>query len=403
MLHAMRSAILYDDGLSELSPLSDLRPAFDIRTGALTTLERWSRSVNVAALFVPKHLEGIAREKHSIPVNRIPETLNRVIVVNARCPLPPDGLLSLQVREAIVEKQTGDVAVTALDASEAGQLLSGSSPPFTSKKEVQERLLLSRPWHVRSLRDRALVHDLNLLCGEGSTPTLPHGVHRFGEHPLRIHPSATAYPTVVFDLEHGPVHISEGAVIRPGAIICGPAALGAHSTVLDRAIIRPYTAIGPRCKVAGEIGGTIFQGLSNKAHDGYLGDSFVGEWVNLGAGTTNSNLLNTYGEVISVSSPGRGYERTGEQFLGAIIGDHVKTAICTRIMTGSVLHTGGMFAQSAPVSGCTPRFTWSTDAGVRSYRPDKFLDVMMAAMARRKVTPSPAYVARINELHAANQ
>ncbi len=168
--------------------------------------------------------------------------------------------------------------------------------------------------------------------------------------------------------------------------------------MLERATIRQNTAVGPWCKVNGEIGGVLFQGYSNKAHDGYLGDSFVGEWVNLGAGTTNSNLLNTYGEVITRATPDGKHERTGETFLGAIIGDHVKTAICTRIMTGSVLHTGGMFATTAAVSGCVAPFTWATDAGQRPYRFEKFIEVARAAMSRRKITPSGAYTTLLRDL-----
>jgi hypothetical protein len=90
--------------------------------------------------------------------------------------------------------------------------------------------------------------------------------------------------------------------------------------------------------------------------------------------------------------------RTGEQFLGAIIGDHVKTAICTRIMTGAILHTGSMFATTAPVSGCVPGFTWNTDAGTKPYRFDKFLEVARAAMGRRKVAPSDGYTDALRSL-----
>jgi UDP-N-acetylglucosamine diphosphorylase/glucosamine-1-phosphate N-acetyltransferase len=228
---------------------------------------------------------------------------------------------------------------------------------------------------------------------------LPAGIAHFGDRGLHIAATARVYPTVVLDCEHGPVVIEEHAVVRPGAVICGPAYVGPHSTVLDCAVIRGNTAIGPHCKVAGEVSGTVFQGYANKAHDGFLGDSWVGEWVNLGAGTTNSNLLNTYSEIICRATPEGPNERTGETFLGAVVGDHVKTAICTRIMTGAILHTGSMFATTAPISGTVARFTWATDAGSRAYRFDKFLDVARAAMARRKVEPSAAYIERLRALH----
>jgi len=274
---------------------------------------------------------------------------------------------------------------------------------LTRVEEIAAPALLARPWHVRTLRDRALANDLERLEKQLNAGT-PAGLTTFGTHALRVMPSARILPGVVLDLDHGPIYVAEHATIRPGAILTGPCYVGPHSTVLDRAVIRSNTAIGPQCKVAGEVGGTIFQGYANKAHDGYLGDSWVGEWANLGAGTTTSNLLNTYGEIIARAlpegAPGSKNERTGEQFLGAIIGDHVKTAICTRIMTGSVLHIGSMFATTAPVSGCVARFTWATDAGRHPYRVDKFLEVMKAAMGRRKVSPTEAYLRRIAALHA---
>jgi hypothetical protein len=147
--------------------------------------------------------------------------------------------------------------------------------------------------------------------------------------------------------------------------------------------------------------GTIFQGLSNKAHEGFLGDSHVGEWVNLGAGTANSNLLNTYQEVIAQRSPGSPRERTGETFLGCVLGDHVKTAICTRIMTGSMVHTGAMHAASGAISGCVPPFACTTDQGRNHFRIEKFLDTARTQMARRAIEPSDVYVRRLTALNEA--
>jgi UDP-N-acetylglucosamine diphosphorylase / glucose-1-phosphate thymidylyltransferase / UDP-N-acetylgalactosamine diphosphorylase / glucosamine-1-phosphate N-acetyltransferase / galactosamine-1-phosphate N-acetyltransferase len=180
--------------------------------------------------------------------------------------------------------------------------------------------------------------------------------------------------------------------------------------VLERSLVKSNTALGPWCKVAGEVGGTIFQGFANKAHDGHLGDSYIGEWVNLGAGTTNSNLLNTYGEVVAKQSPRGSNERTGETFLGCVLGDHVKTAICTRIMTGAIVHTGTMWAATAAISGCVPGFSWVTDSSPppsgageqwKPFRFDKFMEVARAAMGRRKIVPSEATVAALLALQKA--
>jgi bifunctional N-acetylglucosamine-1-phosphate-uridyltransferase/glucosamine-1-phosphate-acetyltransferase GlmU-like protein len=182
-------------------------------------------------------------------------------------------------------------------------------------------------------------------------------------------------------------------------VLCGPCSIGPGSTVLDRALLKAHTVIGPMCKVAGEVGATIFQGYANKAHDGHLGDSWVGKWVNLGAGTINSNLLNTYGEITSRAEPDGPRHHTGLTFFGTIFGDHVKTAINTRIMTGAVIGTGAMIATTAAPPTIVRRFAWLTDDGEKTYRFNKFVEVMEAMMMRRGVEPNEAYMSALKELY----
>lgn len=392
--------IFFDDGFGELSPLNDLRPAFDVRSGAMTLAERVRRMFDapISMWSARAELTPLRRENRDLAWIGDVKLDSRALHINGRCALPPQAVWSLPPGHVLRERQTGDViAAHIVRPGEHCLVASGDLSQFTTI-EHSEHVLMSRPWHVRKFRDACMAADLTLLLA-GSSAALTAGVTLIGDKGLNIAASARVSPTVVLDTENGPIVIADHAVIRPGAIISGPAYIGPHSTVLDRAVIRGNTAVGPHCKVAGEVSGTIFQGYANKAHDGFLGDSWVGEWVNLGAGTTNSNLLNTYSEIICRATPDGPNERTGETFLGAIIGDHVKTAICTRIMTGSILHTGSMFATTAPVSGTVGRFTWATDAGSRTYRIDKFLDVARAAMARRKLEPSAAYIDRLRALH----
>lgn len=394
--------ILFDDGRGELGPLTDLRPAFDVRTGALTMAERVRKQYRspLYAWMAGAPITPLRKERSDLAwIGRVKLDC-ATLLINGRCPLVPDAVWSLAPDHAIIEAATGELV--AAHVSKPGNIGAAAAGDFSALNVVnlEGHSLLARPWHARKFRDACIGADLALLLAAPSA-SLPAGVTLIGDKGLNIAASARLYPTVVLDTENGPIVIDEHAVIRPGAIISGPAYVGPHSTVLDRAVIRGNTAIGPHCKVAGEVSGTVFQGYANKAHDGFLGDSWVGEWVNLGAGTTNSNLLNTYSEIICRATPDGPNERTGETFLGAIIGDHVKTAICTRIMTGSILHTGSMFATTAPVSGTIGRFTWATDAGSRTYRFDKFLDVARAAMARRKVEPSAAYIERLRALHEA--
>jgi hypothetical protein len=173
--------------------------------------------------------------------------------------------------------------------------------------------------------------------------------------------------------------------------------------IADHATLKANTILGPGCRVGGEVGGTVFQGFSNKSHDGHLGDSWVGSWVNLGAATVNSNLLNTYGEVVMRLEHDGPRLRSGRQFLGCVLGDHVKTAIGTRIMTGTAIGTGAMIATSTPPPSTVARFAWHTDDGVRRYRLEKFLDTARLVMARRDRSLGPAAEARLRALHAAGE
>ena len=221
-----------------------------------------------------------------------------------------------------------------------------------------------------------------------------------GPHPVEVHRSAKLYPNVVLDAERGPIAIHERAVIRPGAIISGPCSIGRDSVIIDHASVKPNTVIGPMCKIGGEVGETIFQGYSNKAHDGHLGGSWVGKWVNFGAGTVNSNLLNTYGEVSMRLEPDGPMSRTGLTYLGAVVGDHVKFAIGTRIMTGTVVGTGAMIATTNPPPTTVRRFAWLTDTGESVFRFDKFMDTVVKVMTRRDQVPSRAYEQALRDLHA---
>jgi len=393
-------AVVFDDGGGQLAPLTDLRPSFEVRTGALTTLERLTLalSLDVVALWVPSELVDLARDQLDPPINTLPYGESPLLLVNGRCPLPLGQIEDLTLGQRLIEASSGDTIAARLARPDAQRFLNADLPT-TEDIPFDQQILIARPWQVKSTRDLALGVDLRLLINEPISEPPP-GVMVIGSMPVAIAPTATVYPGATLVAEEGPILVGPEAIVRPGAIIIGPASIGPGSTILEQALIKGNTAIGPVCKVAGEVGGTIFQGFANKAHDGHLGDSWVGSWVNLGAGTTNSNLLNTYGEIICQASPGGPRERTGETFLGAIIGDHVKTAIATRILTGAILHTGGMFAATAPVSGTTPPFVWSTDAGDRLFRLSKFIEVARTTMSRRGIEPSEAYIQSLSALHA---
>ncbi len=374
--------IIFDDGLGELGPMTDLRAAFEVRSGMLTTAQRIvaARPEKLAGYRVPERLAGLVAERADAPVNRMPQS-QTILCVNGRWGLP-DPRETPDAGTAIVEETSGHVVMALLPREQAEKFLSTGALPGkgTTRRSLPGRQLYLHPWHVLDSLPRALGRDLQ----NGAT----------------VHATARVHPSAVLDAERGPIAVHERAVVRPGAVLCGPCSIGADSVVVDRALIKPNTVIGPLCKVGGEVGATIFQGCSNKAHDGHLGDSWVGEWVNFGASTTNSNLLNTYGEVLCRIEPDGPMHRSGMTFLGAVIGDHVKLAICTRIMTGAVIGTGAMIASTAAPPQAVRRFAWLTDRGEQVFRFEKFLATATAMMARRNQAPGAACVAALRALHA---
>ncbi len=398
----MALGIVFDDGRADLGPLTDLRASFEVRTGALTTLKRHELVLEAAGCSFGGFaaLDGVAElvgERVEIPEGEVDS--DEMVLMNGRCVLLGPEDIPESAGEVLVDGATGAVLCARLSA-EAGLafLEQDELADDVAVYEADGAMLLDRPWDVIRHRNEALAFDLAVLLQTDETET-PDGVTIINPEAVRIDPSASVSPSVVIDAENGPVVVAPEAVVRPGAVIVGPAFIGRGSTVIEKTLVKANTAIGPVCKVAGEVGGTIFQGYANKAHDGHLGDSWVGEWANLGAGTTNSNLLNTYGEIVCCEEPGAPRERSGMMYLGAIIGDHVKTAIMTRIMTGSVFGTGAMIAQATPPT-TLGRFEWITDERRQAYRLSKFVEVAKTVMGRRDVEMSAAYESRLGELHA---
>jgi UDP-N-acetylglucosamine diphosphorylase/glucosamine-1-phosphate N-acetyltransferase len=391
--------IIFDDGLGCFGPMTDLRACFEIRTGMLTTAGRLAAACpgTLAGYQVPDRLAGVVAERADAPVNRPPGG-KEVLCVNGRWRLPRRDL-ALKQGQAATEEDTGRVVAARLSRDDAERFLAtGELSDDVERHPLGSGLLYVYPWDILSMLSEAICSDIEAVrILDAKVPSDEADV--VGPHPVEVHRSARLYPNVVLDAERGPIAIHERAVVRPGAVISGPCSIGRDSVIIDHASIKPNTVVGPMCKVGGEVGETVFQGYSNKAHDGHLGGSWVGKWVNFGAGTTNSNLLNTYGEVTMRLEPDGPKRRTGLTYLGTVVGDHVKLAIDTRIMTGTLLGTGAMIATTAPPPTTVRRFAWLTDRGESVFGFDKFMDTAVKAMTRRDQVPSRPYEQALRDLH----
>lgn len=295
--------------------MSDLRASFEIRTGLATTAGRirTGHPRMLGAYWVPERLVDVVRTRADAPVNELPNE-EILLLVNGRWAMP-DATLDVDIGEAAVEQTTGHVVMARLRRDAAEYFLqTGELHELVRVRHLPSRILYKYPWEVVAHIRDTLAFDLShVLLPDALIATDVASV--VDPYPVEIHASVRVGPNVVFDAEHGAIVVLEDAVIRPGAILCGPCVVGKGATVGDRALIKSNTVIGPFCKVAGEVGNTIFQGYSNKTHAGHLGDAWVGKWVNLGAGTTNSNLLNTYGEVTMRVEPDGPRHKTGMTFL----------------------------------------------------------------------------------------
>jgi UDP-N-acetylglucosamine diphosphorylase/glucosamine-1-phosphate N-acetyltransferase len=215
-------------------------------------------------------------------------------------------------------------------------------------------------------------------------PGIPEGSLVLGDPTHLVSLGARVEPGVVFDLRQGAVVLDQGSEVRSGTRLEGPVYVGPGTRVLG-GFIRG-SVFGPECRVHGEISTTVFLGYANKSHDGFLGHSVVGQWVNLGAGTITSNLKNTYGPV-RLEVDGERIE-TGRLNVGSLIGDHAKTAIGTLLATGTVISAGANVFGPTPPPKYVPPFAWGC-SGSERMSEDGFLRVAERVMGRRNVVFSP--------------
>ena len=216
-----------------------------------------------------------------------------------------------------------------------------------------------------------------------------------GGHPVWLEAGATVEPFAVFDTTLGPVLLRRGASVQAFTRVIGPSYIGCDSTVMADRI--SGSSIGDTCRVHGELSATVFIGHANKGHDGFVGHSIIGRWVNLGASTVTSNLKNTYGTV-ALWTPD-GIRDTGLQFLGTLFGDHAKTGIGLRLTTGCVLGAGANVMDAMPPKFVVP-FAWGARAPYERFALSKFLETAERMMARRNVTLTAAQREHLARIHA---
>jgi UDP-N-acetylglucosamine diphosphorylase/glucosamine-1-phosphate N-acetyltransferase len=270
---------------------------------------------------------------------------------------------------------------------------------FLSVEYLPDAMVLNYPWEIFSLNGKSIRSDFKLATkGRKSAGITDSYTMLYAEEQIFIEEGADVKAAVINALE-GPVYIGKGVQIQEGSLIRGPVALMENAVVNMGAKIRPDTTVGPFCKVGGEINNSVFFGFSNKAHDGFLGNSVIGEWCNLGADTNNSNLKNNYATVKIWSHAEEEMISTGLQFCGLLMGDHSKSGINSMFNTGTVVDPCCNFFDSGFPPVYVPPFTWgNVHAGFETYRFEKFLETEERVFSRRGKSLTEEYINLLQHL-----
>jgi len=365
------------DVRSQFHPVALSRPVWELRTGMTTLGEKLIRRIGAdeVACFVPDYMAETYRARTDRPVNDAAALAgDDLLLVDARVRADAFDVPSSGPSRAALDAD-GHLLWARITQADAADLPAGDIDSFL------EAALRRLPTDQPAVATYEYIWDLMLANPEQLTAdfvaTGRHGIEgnvetpsaiRGSERDVYVAPGARIHPMVVIDATDGPVTIDEGAEVLPFTRIVGPCYIG-PGTVLLGAKCHEGNSIGPMCRIGGEVECSIIQGYSNKYHDGFLGHAYVGEWVNLGALTTNSDLKNDYGNVSVIMYGNRPID-TSSNKVGCFIGDHTKTSIGTFLNTGAYVGAMGLImATGKPLQKFIPSFAWVLEGAVTDGRP----------------------------------
>ena len=383
----MKLVIFEDDQFDHFLPLAYMRAVFELRTGATTLAAKIERAVGqqAAALMVRDYLAPVVSQRYSGPaINDLSKLAGQeVLFVNARvCGTDftaPDRQVALWKDGQLAAWRTAANVTGIRNYKElAAAAQAAPKADFTGT-------FFNWIWDAMLANPEQITADFKAAGRSGIEGKMhPQAVIDGPKDQVYIGPGCEIHPFVCIDTQHGPVTLEAGVEVHPFTRIEGPCYVGTKSILLG-AKVREGCSIGPMCRVGGEVEESIIHGYSNKYHDGFLGHAYVGEWVNLGALTTNSDLKNDYTSV-SLKMAGKTID-TGSTKVGAFIGDHVKTSICTLLNTGTVIGIAAVcVATGSPLPKTIPSFGWFVNGFVsKGFGLGALLQTAKIAMSRRKV------------------
>ncbi len=365
--------ILFDGTVrNALLPFTFTRPVADIRVGILTIREKWEKYLGYTTTSLT---EEYLMEK--FPMVEMPEN----IMINASF-LPNEVLAemvkSLEKNQAIFQGEE----VIAFFSEESQEEVDFENYEILEYND--DCITIEHTWDIFQKNDAALREDFELLTEDRISQPIPKSVNVIAPENIFIEEGAKL-EFVTLNASTGPIYIGKNSEIMEGSVIRGPFALCEGAQVKLATKIYGATTIGPFSRAGGEISNSVLFAYSNKGHDGFLGNSVLGEWCNIGADSNNSNLKNNYEEVKLWSYETEGFAKTGLQFCGLMMGDHSKCGINTMFNTGTVVGVSANIFGSGFPRNFVPSFSWGGAAGFTTYVTKKAFETAKIVMSRRNV------------------
>ena len=365
--------ILFDSDVRDtLLPFTYTKPVADIRIGILTIREKWEKHLGLTTTTITAdYLE----EKY--PMVEMEEN----ILINASfCPTESlvEKVKTLSINEAIFKGED----VLAFHTTQSQEEVDFDT--YTQIEFDEELIQVKNTSDIFTHNGKAIQQDFDLITEERTSETIPAGIQVINPGNIFIEEGAQILFSTL-NASEGPIYIGKDALIMENSSIRGPFAMCENAVVKMGTKIYKDTTIGPFSKVGGEISNSVIFGYSSKGHDGYLGNSVIGEWCNLGAGTNNSNLKNNYSEVKLWNYETERFAKTGLQFCGLMMGDHSKCAISTMFNTGTVVGVSANLFGSGFPRNFTPSFSWGGAAGYETFQMNKVSEVVTAVMKRKNL------------------
>lgn len=366
--------ILFDgDVRKSLLPFTYTKPVADLRIGILTIREKWE---NFLSLTTTTITEEYLEEKY--PMVELGEN----ILINASfCPTNSlvEKVKNLSKNEAIFK---GDDVIAFFTSDTQDEV---NFDDYTQIEFDEDIIQIKNTWDIFSLNNLAIQQDFDLITKGRTSQPIPEGTKYINKENIFIEEGAVI-TFAILNASNGPIYIGKDAKVMESSVIKGPFGMCENAEVKMAARVSDGTTLGPYCKVGGEISNSVLMGYSSKGHDGYLGNSVLGEWCNLGADTNNSNLKNNYAEVkLWDYNTGR-FAKTGLTFCGLMMGDHSKCGINTMFNTGTVVGVSANIFGSGFPRNFIPSFSWGGASGFTEYKTNKVNEVADVVMKRRKLT-----------------